>query len=103
MMKFGWKAGPEQFPPTELTGYAIDAEKAGFDVIDTSDHFNPWSEEGQAGFTWTWLFKRVKSTWEPALHVQSYATTRLSSPRQPPQFHVTHQTEHILESEQVRH
>lgn len=55
MLKFGWKAGPEQFPPIELTGYAVDAEKAGFDLIDVSDHFNPWSEAGQACFTWTWL------------------------------------------------
>jgi hypothetical protein len=38
MMKFGWKAGPEQFPPTELTGYAIDAEKAGFDSANAEDH-----------------------------------------------------------------
>jgi coenzyme F420-dependent glucose-6-phosphate dehydrogenase len=55
MLKIGWKAGPEQFPPTELTSYAIDAEKAGFDLIDSSDHFHPWSEAGQACFTWTWL------------------------------------------------
>jgi coenzyme F420-dependent glucose-6-phosphate dehydrogenase len=55
MLKLGWKAGPEQFPPTELTGYAVDAEKAGFDLIDSSDHFNPWSEAGQASFVWTWL------------------------------------------------
>lgn len=55
MVKFGWKAGPEQFPPTELTDYAIEAEKAGFDLLDSSDHFNPWSEEGQASFVWTWL------------------------------------------------
>jgi len=55
MLQLGWKAGPEQFPPTDLAGYAVDAEQAGFDLIDVSDHFNPWSEEGQACFTWTWL------------------------------------------------
>lgn len=55
MVQLGWKAAPEQFPPTDLLKYAIDAEKAGFDSIDVSDHFNPWSEEGQASFTWTWL------------------------------------------------
>ena len=37
MLQFGWKAASEQFPPTELTNYAIDAEKAGFDLIDVSD------------------------------------------------------------------
>jgi coenzyme F420-dependent glucose-6-phosphate dehydrogenase len=55
MVQLGWKAGPEQFPPTELLDYAISAEKAGFDSLDVSDHFNPWSEEGQACFSWTWL------------------------------------------------
>lgn len=55
MLQLGWKAGPEQFQPTELLDYAVKAEQAGFDLIDVSDHFNPWSEAGQATFTWTWL------------------------------------------------
>jgi coenzyme F420-dependent glucose-6-phosphate dehydrogenase len=55
MLQLGWKAASEQFPPTELTNYAIDAEKAGFDLIDVSDHFHPWSEAGQSSFIWTWL------------------------------------------------
>jgi len=55
MVQLGWKAGPEQFPPTELLEYAIVAEKAGFESLDVSDHFHPWSEEGQACFTWMWL------------------------------------------------
>ena len=55
MLQLGWKAGPEQFPPTELMQYAVAADQAGFDLLDVSDHFNPWSEEGQACFTWTWL------------------------------------------------
>jgi coenzyme F420-dependent glucose-6-phosphate dehydrogenase len=55
MLQLGWKAGTEQYPPNELLDYAIVAEQAGFDSIDTSDHFNPWSEAGQAAFTWTWL------------------------------------------------
>ena len=54
-LQFGYKAGTEQFPPTALLQNAIDAEKAGFDTLDVSDHFHPWSEEGQAAFTWTWL------------------------------------------------
>ncbi len=55
MLQLGWKAGPEQFPPTELYEYAITADRAGFDLLDVSDHFSPWSEAGQAAFTWTWL------------------------------------------------
>lgn len=55
MLQLGWKAGPEQFPPVELMEYAVAADQAGFDFIDVSDHFNPWSPDGQACFTWTWL------------------------------------------------
>jgi coenzyme F420-dependent glucose-6-phosphate dehydrogenase len=55
MVKIGWKAGPEQFAPVELLKYAEKADQAGFDLLDVSDHFHPWSEEGQAPFSWTWL------------------------------------------------
>ncbi|GLV54627.1 LLM class F420-dependent oxidoreductase [Dictyobacter sp. S3.2.2.5] len=55
MVQFGWKAGPEQYPPVELLQYAVEADKAGFDFLDASDHFQPWSPEGQASFTWTWF------------------------------------------------
>jgi coenzyme F420-dependent glucose-6-phosphate dehydrogenase len=54
-LQLGWKAGAEQYPPNELLDYAVVAEQAGFDTIDASDHFNPWSEVGQASFVWTWL------------------------------------------------
>lgn len=47
-VKFGWKAGTEQYPPQELLEYAVAAEEASFDSIDVSDHFHPWSEQGQA-------------------------------------------------------
>jgi coenzyme F420-dependent glucose-6-phosphate dehydrogenase len=55
MLKLGWKAGTEQYPPTELLDYAVAAEQAAFDSIDASDHFHPWSEGGQASFVWSWL------------------------------------------------
>jgi len=55
MVKIGWKAGAEQFPPTDLLRAAEQAERQGFDLLDISDHFHPWSEEGQAVFCWTWL------------------------------------------------
>ena len=54
-VKLGWKAGSEQYPPQQLLDYAVAAEQAGFDPIDVSDHFHPWSEQGQACFVWTWL------------------------------------------------
>lgn len=55
MLRLGWKAGPEQYPPMELLDHAVAAEEAGFDIVDASDHFHPWDESGQACFTWTWL------------------------------------------------
>jgi|SRR6185437_6051010 len=55
MAYFGWKAGTEQYAPGPLLEYAIAAEQAGFDSIDASDHFHPWSEQGQACFVWSWL------------------------------------------------
>ncbi len=55
MLSLGWKAGPEQYGPMELLDYAITADQAGFDLLDVSDHFQPWDESGQAMFSWTWL------------------------------------------------
>lgn len=40
----------------------ITAEKAGFESIDASDHFHPWSESGQACFIWSWLGAAAVST-----------------------------------------
>ena len=55
MAVLGWKAGPEQYGPNELLEQAVAAEKAGFELLNVSDHFHPWSEDGQACFSWTWL------------------------------------------------
>ncbi len=41
MLQLGWKAGTEQYPPDELSKYAIAAERAEFDSLDASDHFQP--------------------------------------------------------------
>jgi coenzyme F420-dependent glucose-6-phosphate dehydrogenase len=40
-VKFGWKAGTEQYGPQDLLQYAVGAEQAGFDSIEASDHFHP--------------------------------------------------------------
>ncbi len=62
MAKIGWKAGPEQYQPDDLLKQAIVAEEVGFDSIDVSDHFHPWSEAGHACFSWTWLGAAAVST-----------------------------------------
>ena len=62
MLKLGYKIAPEQFPPSEMLQQAITAEKVGFESLDASDHFHPWSENGQACFTWSWLGAAAVST-----------------------------------------
>lgn len=60
MVQIGWKAGAEQFSPLELLAGAEQAEQAGFNLIDISDHFQPWNEAGQAVF--------ARRVW-PSLHL----------------------------------
>jgi len=56
MLKLGYKASAEQFPPKELLGYAVLAEKLGFDSVFVSDHFQPWRHtSGHAPFSLSWL------------------------------------------------
>lgn len=62
MLKLGYKIAPEQFSPSDLVKHVITAEKAGFESIDASDHFHPWSESGQACFIWSWLGAAAVST-----------------------------------------
>jgi coenzyme F420-dependent glucose-6-phosphate dehydrogenase len=46
MIRFGYKASAEQFPPGELLGYAGLAEQLGFDSVFISDHLQPWRHDG---------------------------------------------------------
>ncbi|MCQ6962282.1 TIGR03557 family F420-dependent LLM class oxidoreductase [Methanolobus chelungpuianus] len=62
MIKIGYKIGPEQYTPSEMLEQTIAVEENGFDSIDVSDHFHPWSEEGQSCFTWSWLGAAAVST-----------------------------------------
>jgi coenzyme F420-dependent glucose-6-phosphate dehydrogenase len=41
--------------PEDLLDQALLAEDAGFDGIVTPDAFQPWSDDGVAGFSWSWL------------------------------------------------
>ena len=55
-MKFGYKASAEQFGPSRLLGYAVQAEKAGLDSVAVSDHFQPWRHKtGHAPNSLAWL------------------------------------------------
>jgi coenzyme F420-dependent glucose-6-phosphate dehydrogenase len=55
-MKFGWLSSHESYQPEVLADQAVQAERAGFDLILGSDHFHPWVDENSAsGFVWSWL------------------------------------------------
>ena len=56
MLKLGYKASAEQFPPRTLLEYATLAEQLGFDSVFVSDHFQPWRHTGgHAPFSLSWL------------------------------------------------
>ncbi len=54
-MRYWVQLATEQFPPSGLVRQAFEAERAGFDGLNVSDHFQPWWEPGHAGQAWTLL------------------------------------------------
>jgi coenzyme F420-dependent glucose-6-phosphate dehydrogenase len=88
-MRIFYGAGHEQFAPAELLRHAQLAERAGFDGICCSDHFQPWWEPGESGHAWPWLGALGATTdravigtavtpavkrYHPALVAQGFAT-----------------------------
>jgi coenzyme F420-dependent glucose-6-phosphate dehydrogenase len=53
--RYFYACAHEQFPPEDLLTQAVEAERAGFDGLACSDHFQPWWEPGESGHAWTWL------------------------------------------------
>ncbi len=52
----GFMLGHEQFTPPELLTIGSAADRAGFDLLATSDHFQPWqANERHAGQAWVTL------------------------------------------------
>ncbi len=54
-MRYWVQLATEQFPPSALVGQAIEAERASFDGLNVSDHYQPWWEPGHSGQAWTLL------------------------------------------------
>lgn len=55
-MRFGYKASAEQFAPSQLMEFAVEAEQAGFESVWVSDHFQPWKHtDGHAPFAPAWM------------------------------------------------
>jgi F420-dependent hydroxymycolic acid dehydrogenase len=51
MKQIGFVLSHEQFTVPQLVEFGVAAEQAGFDLISTSDHFQPWqANEGHSGF-----------------------------------------------------
>lgn len=63
MAKFYWFLGHEQFQPEILIKHALVAERAGFDGVMVSEHFNPWvADSGAAGFAFATLGALAQAT-----------------------------------------
>lgn len=63
MTHFGYTLMTEQSGPKQLVGYAIDAERVGFDFEVCSDHYFPWLEAmGHAPYAWTVLGAVAQAT-----------------------------------------
>jgi coenzyme F420-dependent glucose-6-phosphate dehydrogenase len=88
-VRYWTQLATEQFPPSDIVSQAADAEQAGFDAVNISDHFQPWWEPGEAGHAWVMLGAIGKVTTDipigtgvtapvfrhnPALTAQAWAT-----------------------------
>ena len=72
MVRFGYTLMTEQSGPKQLVGYAVDAERLGFEFAVSSDHYSPWlTEQGHASYAWTMLgaVAQATSTIELATYV----------------------------------
>ena len=54
-MRYWVQLATEQFPPSALVRQAVEAERAGFDALNVSDHLQPWWEPGESGHAWALL------------------------------------------------
>ena len=95
-MRYGYKASAEQFPPRRLLDLAVAAERAGFESVWTSDHFQPWRHtDGHAPMALVWLGAAAQATervtlgtsvltpsfrYNPAVVAQAFATLGCLAP-----------------------
>ena len=54
-MRYWVQLATEQFPPSDLVHQAQGAERAGFDGLNVSDHYQPWWEPGESAQAWALL------------------------------------------------
>ncbi|GEK81040.1 TIGR03557 family F420-dependent LLM class oxidoreductase [Agrococcus baldri] len=94
-MEIGYKLFAEDVAPKELIRRAVEAERAGFDFVEISDHFHPWlPEHRHSAFAWSILAAIAAQTqtlrlatgvtcpsvrYHPAIIAQAAATTQIIS------------------------
>jgi coenzyme F420-dependent glucose-6-phosphate dehydrogenase len=93
--RFWTQLAMEQFPPEGIVRQAVEAEHAGFDAVNVSDHFQPWWEPGESGHAWVTLGAIAASTerirlgtgvtapvhrYHPAIVAQAFATLEKLAP-----------------------
>jgi coenzyme F420-dependent glucose-6-phosphate dehydrogenase len=54
-IRYWTQLATEQFPPSDLVAQAVETERAGFDALNVSDHYQPWWEPGESGHAWVLL------------------------------------------------
>jgi coenzyme F420-dependent glucose-6-phosphate dehydrogenase len=55
-VRIGYKASAEQFGPAMLLEFAVQAERAGLEIVGVSDHFQPWTHtDGHSPAALPWL------------------------------------------------
>ncbi|MGI8667851.1 MAG: TIGR03557 family F420-dependent LLM class oxidoreductase [Jatrophihabitans sp.] len=63
MTRFGYTLMTEQSGPKQLVGYAVGAERAGFDFEVSSDHYFPWlTSMGHSPYAWAVLGAVAQAT-----------------------------------------
>lgn len=73
MVRFGYTLMTEQSGPKQLVGYAVDAERLGFEFAVSSDHYSPWlTEQGHASYAWTLLGAVAQAT--STIDLMTYVT-----------------------------
>ncbi len=96
MLKLGYATEHEEYQPQQLLDFTVEAEKAGFESVWTSDHFHPWAHTNAAGgFAWVWMTAAAERTrrleigtavtcpilrYNPAIIAQAFATMRALYP-----------------------
>jgi coenzyme F420-dependent glucose-6-phosphate dehydrogenase len=54
-IRYWTQLATEQYPPTSIVQQAVESERAGFDALNVSDHYQPWWEPGESGHAWVML------------------------------------------------